>query len=570
MAAFPGVGDTLGRYEIVRRIGRGGMGTVFEARQVDLGRPVALKVLSSEFADDPDFRARFAREARMLATLDSPHVIQVFETGEEHGEFFIATQLVHGRDLLELLRAEGPLPAAAALRVVGQVASALADAHEAGILHRDVKPSNVLIRESRADHFAYLCDFGIARHADSAHTRTGGVLGTLSYLAPECHEGADASPSSDLYSLGCVLWAALTGRAPFERTSEYQLALAHLRAEIPVYVGDSRAASQINAILRQSMAKSPQDRFESAGAMHAALLEAEEIARGLHRGAVGDTELGSAPRDHDRTQVRIAQPARGPGTVDVGRSVGRRRATRAFAVWAVAGVAVLVLAGTAVALLRGPAADRTAAVSPPTTAASSPTTKASSSRAPRPRRAASRQPARVASSTPPAGTPTPVVGPLTSHGVNAVGCWDGGAASSAQTCPEPVAFRGLRTVFPSMEDSCRPVGTRGVEGKAEAFECEYGRYMIRYSRWTKQADRYAYLDAANPDALHPRWIISGVPVGRIWESHEDSPNEDKKYQWSATYRGNPYEVSVEGVDPAARQEGVSRVIAVLPRYIGLP
>jgi hypothetical protein len=337
------------------------MGAVFEARQVDLGRTVALKVLNPEFAEDPDFRARFVREARMLATLDSPHIIQVYDAGEHDGEFYIATQLVNGRDLLQRVRDEGALPAAAALRIVGQMASALADAHDSGVLHRDVKPSNILIRDSRADYFAYLCDFGIARHTDSSHTRTGGVLGTLSYLAPECHAGADATVRSDLYSLGCVLWAALTGSAPYERTSEYQVALAHMQEPIPTYDGDSPAARQINEILRISMAKQPTDRFLSASAMHTALVEAEEAARGLRRvdGAAGIRGTSES----DRTQLRTAQPA----LTDVkaaserGRFGRFSRSSRVLAVWVAAMLVLVALAGTAVALLRQNDAGSTAA-----------------------------------------------------------------------------------------------------------------------------------------------------------------------------------------------------------------
>jgi len=361
MSAFPGIGDTFGRYEIVRRIGRGGMGSVFEARQVDLGRAVALKVLSPELAEDRDFRARFVREANTLAALDSPHVIQVFDSGEYQGDLFIATQLIHGRDLLQLLREDGPMSAPMALKVVGQVASALADAHDAGVLHRDVKPGNVLLRESQSDAFAYLCDFGIARHRDSSYTRTTGVVGTLSYLAPECHEGSDASVASDIYSLGCVLWAVLTGRAPFERTSEFQIALAHVQEKIPTYSGDSPASTAINTILQRAMAKDPSARFRDAGEMHAALLAAEETARGLQdefdRTSVRGPSTVSDPTRRRPVPAPAPLPppgqASGQGTPSVAGSTGGRQHPPATKVLASAAVAVLLLAGgiTAVKLL---------------------------------------------------------------------------------------------------------------------------------------------------------------------------------------------------------------------------
>jgi serine/threonine-protein kinase len=545
------------------------MGAVFEARQVDLGRTVALKVLNPEFAEDPDFRARFVREARMLATLDSPHIIQVYDAGEHDGEFYIATQLVNGRDLLQRVRDEGALPAAAALRIVGQMASALADAHDSGVLHRDVKPSNILIRDSRADYFAYLCDFGIARHTDSSHTRTGGVLGTLSYLAPECHAGADATVRSDLYSLGCVLWAALTGSAPYERTSEYQVALAHMQEPIPTYDGDSPAARQINEILRISMAKQPTDRFLSASAMHTALVEAEEAARGLRRvdGAAGIRGTSES----DRTQLRTAQPA----LTDVkaaserGRFGRFSRSSRVLAVWVAAMLVLVALAGTAVALLRqndagSTAANREASGAPPTAGPAMPKSKRAEPQGATPS-------ARPRGSASPSTTQSAASAPSTEAlpSTDAVTCWDASRAAKAHDCPPPAGRIGLKTVFPSMDDECSPVGAQGVAGKAEAYLCSYGTYVIRYSRWLIGADRHSYLDQSNPGATRPPWEVQGETYGRTWVSYEDSPDEDMKYQWSATYQGNPFSVSVEGIDLTARDEGVQRVEAVPPGRIGL-
>ena len=281
------------------------MGTVYEARQAHLDRPVALKGLSPNLADDPDFRARFKRESSTLAALDSPHVIQVFDAGQLDGVLYLATQLVHGRDMAQLLRDNGPLAPETALKVVGQVAAALTDAHEAGVLHRDVKPSNILLRESRTLGFAYLCDFGIARRTEATHTRTAGMIGTLSYLAPECHDGADASIASDIYSLGCVLWAALSGRAPYQRTSEYQIAWAHLNETIPTYAGDSTARESINDILRRSMAKAPGQRYASASAMLRDLTHAEEVAPGVETRRSQRSCLG-------RQVPAVSQPRCGP------------------------------------------------------------------------------------------------------------------------------------------------------------------------------------------------------------------------------------------------------------------
>lgn len=266
MSGLPQAGDHFGRYEILRVIGRGGMGTVFAARQVDLDRLVALKVLSSDLAADEGYRRRFAQEASVLGQIDSPEVIHVYEAGEHEGWLFIATQYVEGGDLQARLKASGPLDPALALDVVAQAAAGLNDAHERGILHRDIKPSNILVRD-RADGLrAYLCDLGISQLLDSEHTRTTGVIGTLGYMAPERHEGADASIASDVYGLGCVLWAALSGSPPY-RGTDLSVALAHINDPLPQVDATTPGADAINAILTKSMAKAPGDRYPDAAAM---------------------------------------------------------------------------------------------------------------------------------------------------------------------------------------------------------------------------------------------------------------------------------------------------------------
>lgn len=214
MARFPSVGEDFGAYRVLRQLGRGGMGVVFAAEHRGLGRTVALKVLSPELAAQPDYRTRFAREAGVLARLDSPHVVQVLDHGEHDGCLYIATQHVAGGDLAGALRTHGPVPTAQAAQVAEQLAWALADSHAAGIVHRDVKPSNVLLREVGAEVFAYLCDFGIAQDREPGLTAPGAVAGTFAYLAPERLRGEPATARADLYALGCVLFTALVGAAP--------------------------------------------------------------------------------------------------------------------------------------------------------------------------------------------------------------------------------------------------------------------------------------------------------------------------------------------------------------------
>ncbi|KRF15337.1 hypothetical protein ASG90_11525 [Nocardioides sp. Soil797] len=264
MAGLPQEGREFGRYQIVRRIGRGGMGVVYAAVQKGLGREVALKVLSSDLAEDDGYRKRFLREAEVLARLDSPHIIQVHDAGEQDGWLYIATQLVPDGDLQEALNANGPLPDHRALDILGQVAAGVHAAHEAGIIHRDIKPSNVLLRRRSDESIqAYVCDLGISQLLDSEHTKTQGVIGTFAYMAPERHEGHDATMSSDIYALGCLLWAAVSGEAPY-RGTDGQVLMGHLNGPIPRLAREDHVARGINEVLRRSMAKDPADRHRSA------------------------------------------------------------------------------------------------------------------------------------------------------------------------------------------------------------------------------------------------------------------------------------------------------------------
>jgi serine/threonine protein kinase len=267
--------DTLGPYRIVRRLGGGGMGVVHEAWDTGLERPVALKVISPQLADDPTFRERFTREARAQAALTSEHVVHVYAHGEDAGRLWIATQLVPDGDLGELLRQYGAPPVPVALDLIGQVASGLADAHAAGLVHRDIKPANVLVRRGPRIR-AYLCDFGIARPLGSEATSTG-TVGTPSYMAPELHTGGTAGVESDVYSLGCLLWATISGRAPYGGTSDYEVVSAHLEQPVPQLAAAGPQVAAVNRILRTAMAKRPEDRYPTAAAMRDDVLAAARL-----------------------------------------------------------------------------------------------------------------------------------------------------------------------------------------------------------------------------------------------------------------------------------------------------
>lgn len=265
---YPGVGDMIGPYSVGRRLGAGGMGVVFEALDTKLQRAVALKVIAPHLAGDPEFRERFTREARAQASLDSAHVVHVYDHGEdpEAGRLYIATQLVPDGDLGAMIHAHGAPPRLTAVDLMAQVASGLADAHDAGLVHRDLKPSNVLLRRRQDGLTAYLADFGIARRADADHTLTAaGTAGTPRYMAPELHTGTKAGPRTDVYSLGCLLWATLTGSAPYAGESEWEVVSAHRDQPVRQLPGSGALVDGINRVLARSMAKDPAERYPHAG-----------------------------------------------------------------------------------------------------------------------------------------------------------------------------------------------------------------------------------------------------------------------------------------------------------------
>ncbi len=223
-------GEQFGRYLLRDLIGKGGMGQVFRAYDTETGRIVALKVLPPNLAKDNAFQERFRREALAAARLNSPHVIPIHSAGEIDGRLYVDMRLIEGTDVDGLLR-EGPLEPARAVRIVSQVAEAFDAAHRVGLIHRDVKPSNVLVG---ANDFAYLIDFGIARVSGQAGlTSTGMMLGTWAYMAPERFTSGQVDHRADVYALACVLFECLTGRRPFEGDGAEQQAAGHMFAEPP-------------------------------------------------------------------------------------------------------------------------------------------------------------------------------------------------------------------------------------------------------------------------------------------------------------------------------------------------
>ncbi|HYI19534.1 MAG TPA: protein kinase [Solirubrobacteraceae bacterium] len=261
-------GTILGGYRIDGVAGQGGMGVVYRATQLGLDRPVALKVIASELADNVDFRNRFKSESQLAASIDHPNVVPVYEAGEADGVLYLAMRFVEGTDLRSLVDASGGgLTPERAVRIVWQVGAALDAAHRRGLVHRDVKPPNVLIAQEGEEH-AYLTDFGLTKHAASAGgiTRTGQFVGTPDFSAPEQIRGEQADARADVYALGCVLFHALTGRVPFPRDSELAKMYAHLSDPAPAASPLNPAVpAALDAVVGTAMAKEPPERYASAG-----------------------------------------------------------------------------------------------------------------------------------------------------------------------------------------------------------------------------------------------------------------------------------------------------------------
>jgi tRNA A-37 threonylcarbamoyl transferase component Bud32/tetratricopeptide (TPR) repeat protein len=276
-------------YRVDSVIGHGGMATVYRAEQLSLRREVALKILAPELADSTEFRARFLEESRLAARLDDAAVVPIYDAGEAEGVLFIAMRHVPGGDLRGLLLREGRLEPQAVSSVLRQLAGGLDAAHALGLVHRDVKPSNVLVEDARAERpRVYISDFGLARGARAIEQEDAGVRGSLPYLPPERILGEDEDARSDVYSLGCLIYECLTGAPPFVRDSEEELLYAHLRAPYP----SAREAApwlpaEIDDALAAALAKSREERPASAGAL------AEAVGRALGAPAEHD---GAAPR----------------------------------------------------------------------------------------------------------------------------------------------------------------------------------------------------------------------------------------------------------------------------------
>ena len=347
------------RYELGSRLGKGGMATVFRGTDRLLGRTVAVKVLAAEFANDRKFVERFQREAQAAAGLNHPNVVSVFDIGSADGLHYIVMEFVEGRTLADIIREEGALPPQRAAEIAVAVCRALSTAHEKGMVHRDVKPGNVLLTP---DDGVKVADFGIARvTAGEPLTATGSVMGTASYLSPEQAKGEKVDARSDIYSLGCVLYEMLTGRAPFEADTPVSIAYKHVEEEptAPSTVNPA-VPHELEAVVMKALAKDPADRHHSTAEMASDLRQAAAAAA---------DEATKVISPEDRTAVLPVSPGGPASTAPLPAPVIREEWRRFWPFAAAAGG--LAILGIVLALTLGgdetpaPIGEQTAAPSAP-------------------------------------------------------------------------------------------------------------------------------------------------------------------------------------------------------------
>src|SRR4051812_47737251 len=280
------IGSEIAGHRLDAVAGRGGMGVVYRATQLRLNRQVALKLIAADLAADPSFRERFEHESEIAAQIEHPHVIPLYEAGEQDGQLYITMRYIEGTDLRALIERRGALEPRVAAEVLAQVCGALDAAHARGLVHRDIKPANVLIAGTDEEPYAYLTDFGLTKQAATTGgmTKTGMFVGTLDYIAPEQLQGGPVDARADIYALGCMLYQMLTGRVPYVRDTEPAKIWAHMQEPPPsLREVAPHVPEAFDEVIARAMAKNPQDRYPSAG----------DLARAA-RAAAADRVIGES------------------------------------------------------------------------------------------------------------------------------------------------------------------------------------------------------------------------------------------------------------------------------------
>jgi eukaryotic-like serine/threonine-protein kinase len=374
MGATPRI--LLGRYELGRLLGAGGMAEVYEGHDRLLARRVAVKILLAQYAHDPAFLARFRREAQAAASLSHPNIVGVFDTGSEGDTWFIVMEYVDGRTLKDIIRTEGALYWARAAEVAADVAGALAVAHARGIVHRDVKPGNVMLT---TDGKVKVMDFGIARAtAVPSITQTSAVVGTAQYIAPEQAQGLEVDARSDVYALGCCLYEMVTGQVPFTGPTPVAIAYRHVREDpTPPRALNPDVPEPLEQVCLKAMAKRPEDRYQTAA----------DMQRDLERVRVGEPVTVAGPLPSQQTTQALGAAGYGQAATSVlgagATAAGGRAARYAEEVperrrgsvgWVLAAILALVVVGLAAffitrAVTSGSTANSGTTVTAPTTAA---------------------------------------------------------------------------------------------------------------------------------------------------------------------------------------------------------
>jgi hypothetical protein len=352
-------GALFAGYVVEDELSRGGMGVVYRATELRPERTIALKVIAPELAAEEQFRTRFLRESQLAAAIEHPHVVPVLRVGEEGGRLFIAMRLIRGSDLAAIIDKEGRLEPVRIARLVDQIADALDSAHAMGLVHRDVKPANILVESHRRGEHAYLTDFGLTKALGSTTgvTSAGMVVGTVDYMAPEQLAGGPLDARTDVYSLGCVLFQGLTGTVPYPLEPRAARMFAHLNAEPPTVTGlVPNAPPQFDEVIRRALAKSPDDRYPSAGDLARAAIAASErrSQSAVTERSVGAGDAAPATEMQEATTRVQARPTVTATVVDTGsprRPVPTESGSRRRLLALGGGVAVVALIVAVVALL---------------------------------------------------------------------------------------------------------------------------------------------------------------------------------------------------------------------------